>query len=272
MYIVADVGSTNTRIARSKDLDTFDEPLIYSTPHTYEEGIRTFIAHAQELAGTESIERIMIGLPGVLNTDKRSLFNAPYLGGWNKYPVADDLEHALHTAVTLENDTALVGLGEATAGAGAGTEIMVYVTVSTGIGGVRIVRGVIDPSVYGFEMGHQYLFIDDQPKDLCDLISGAAIVEKYHVQPKELGKGAPVWDEFARYLAFGLHNTILHWSPNRIVLGGSMFKEIGISIDAVRAHLDEIMHMFPTLPEIVHSGLGDVGGLYGGLARLKQLR
>ncbi len=272
MYIVADVGSTNTRIARSKDLDTFDEPLIYSTPHTYEEGIRTFIAHAQELAGTESIERIMIGLPGVLNTDKRSLFNAPYLGGWNKYPVADDLEHALHTVVTLENDTALVGLGEATAGAGSGTEIMVYVTVSTGIGGVRIVRGVIDPSVYGFEMGHQYLFVDDQPKDLCDLISGTAIVEKYHVQPKELGKGAPVWDEFARYLAFGLHNTILHWSPNRIVLGGSMFKEIGISIDAVRAHLDEIMHMFPTLPEIVHSGLGDVGGLYGGLARLKQLR
>ena len=272
MFIVADIGSTKTRIARSHDLETFDEPIIYNTPHTYEEGIRTLIAHAQELASADSIERVMIGLPGVLNVDKRSLFNAPYLGGWNKYPIADDLEHALNTQVTLENDTALVGLGEATVGAGTGAAIMVYVTVSTGIGGVRIVNGLIDPSVYGFEMGHQYLFIDDQPKDLCDLISGSAVVEKYHVQPKELGKWAPVWHEFARHLAFGLHNTILHWSPNKIVLGGSMFKEIGISIDAVRTHLDEIMHIFPTLPEIVHSSLGDTGGLSGGLVRLKQLR
>ena len=121
-------------------------------------------------------------------------------------------------------------------------------------------------------MGHQYLFVDDQPKDLCDLISGTAVVEKYHIQPKELGPGAPVWDEFARYLAYALHNTILHWSPNRIVLGGSMFNEVGISIDTVRTYLDDIMHMYPALPEIVHSNLGDVGGLHGGLARLKQLR
>ena len=272
MFIVADIGSTKTRIARSQDLEGFDEPIIYNTPHTYEEGIRTLIAHAQELAAGEEIERIMIGLPGVLNADKRSLFNAPYLGGWNKYPIADDLEHALNTRALLENDTALVGLGEATAGAGTGAAIMVYVTVSTGIGGVRIVNGLIDPSVYGFEMGHQYLFVDDQPKDLCDLISGTAVVEKYHIQPKELGPGAPVWDEFARYLAYALHNTILHWSPKRIVLGGSMFNEVGISIDTVRTYLDDIMHMYPALPEIVHSNLGDVGGLHGGLARLKQLR
>ncbi|MDB5237775.1 MAG: hypothetical protein JWM46_45 [Candidatus Kaiserbacteria bacterium] len=272
MYIVADVGSTNTRIARSRDLETFDEPVIYKTPHVYEEGIRTFIAHALELARSEPIEYVALGLPGALNTDKRSLFNAPFLGGWNKYPIAEDLENALSTRVVLENDTALVGLGEAVSGAGAGANIMVYITVSTGINGVRTVGGVIDPSVYGFETGHQYLFIDNEPKDLCDLISGTAVVEKYHIQPKELGKGAPVWDEFARYLAFGLHNTILHWSPDRIVLGGSMFNEIGISIDAVRSHLEEIMHIFPTIPVLAHSGLGDVGGLYGGLTLLKQQR
>jgi glucokinase len=271
MYIVADIGGTKTRIARSHDLETFDEPIIYDTPHPYEEGIRVFITRTLELAQGEPIERVVIGLPGAFNADRRSLFNAPNLGGWNKYPIADDLEHALNTLVTLENDTALVGLGEAAVGAGVGASIMVYVTVSTGIGGVRIVNGAVDANVYGFEIGHQYLFIENEPKELCDLISGTAVVEKYHIQPKELGLGAPVWDEFARYLAFGLHNTILHWSPNRIVLGGSMFNEIGISIDAVRAQLDEIMHIFPTVPEIVHSSLGNTGGLYGGLARLKQL-
>ena len=39
------------------------------------------------------------------------------------------------------------------------------------------------------------------------------------------------WEELAETFAIGLHNTILHWSPDRVVLGGSMFNEIGISVE-----------------------------------------
>jgi hypothetical protein len=51
-----------------------------------------------------------------------------------------------------------------------------------------------------------------------------------------------------------------------------MFNEVGISVERVRVHVGEIMRKFPAVPEIVHSKLGDVGGLWGGVARLKQLR
>jgi len=80
-----------------------------------------------------------------------------------------------------------------------------------------------------------------------------------------------VWEELAQLFAYGLHNTILHWSPDRVVLGGSMFNEVGISVERVRAHVAEIMRKFPEVPEIVHSQLGDIGGLWGGVARLKQI-
>ena len=67
----------------------------------------------------------------------------------------------------------------------------------------------------------------------------------------------------------GVHNTILHWAPDVVVLGGSMFNDTGISVDRVRAHLADITKKIPTLPELKHGALGDIGGLWGGLALLK---
>jgi predicted NBD/HSP70 family sugar kinase len=50
--------------------------------------------------------------------------NALNLPRWNGAALADDLEAALGTQVILENDTALVGLGEATVGAGKGAAVV----------------------------------------------------------------------------------------------------------------------------------------------------
>jgi predicted NBD/HSP70 family sugar kinase len=107
---------------------------------------------------------------------------------------------------------------------------------------------------------------------LGEMISGAAIEKRFGMHPRELGKDHEVWEELARVAAYGIHNTILHWSPDRVVIGGSMMNEIGIPVERIRHHLTDIMHKFPTLPDIVHSELGDLGGLWGGLALLKQER
>ncbi|MGZ9102433.1 MAG: ROK family protein, partial [Rhodoplanes sp.] len=84
-----------------------------------------------------------------------------------------------------------------------------------------------------------------------------------------LGKGHPMWDELAWITARALHNTIAHWSPDRIVIGGSMMNEIGIPIDRIWTHLQALPRKNPALPEVVHATLGDFGGLWGGLARLR---
>ena len=74
----------------------------------------------------------------------------------------------------------------------------------------------------------------------------------------------------ARVLAYGLNNTIVYWSPDIVVIGGSMMKKIGIPIDRVRAHLSGILHIYEELPQVAHSTLGDIGGLYGALALIKK--
>jgi predicted NBD/HSP70 family sugar kinase len=185
-----------------------------------------------------------------------------------------DIERAVRkragAEVYFENDTALVGLGEAHFGAGQGSDIFVYVTVSTGVNGVRIVDRKIDRSAQGFEIGGQYLATEGTTS-LEDLISGKSVEKHYGMHPKELGADHPLWEESARILAYGLHNTILHWSPNKIALGGSMMKEIGIPVERVAHHLSAILKKFPKAPPLVHAELNDLGGLWGGLARLRQL-
>ncbi|MHB1087089.1 MAG: ROK family protein [Minisyncoccota bacterium] len=273
MYILADIGGTKTRIATSEDLSTFSEPVIFDTVAEYENGLPYFIEQVKAAAQGKSIDRLVIGMPGTPAKDHRSTFisGASTILSWSGKAIAERIGNELGTDVTMENDTALVGLGEAMFGAGKGADIVVYITVSTGVGGVRIVGGTIDRVARGSEMGGQYLSMEPM-LSLENLVSGTAIRSKYGKHPKELGKESPVWEELARILAFGLHNSLLHWSPERVVLGGSMFNEIGISVERVQHYLTEINVKMPVLPEIVHSSLGDVGGLYGGLARLTQLR
>ncbi len=104
------------------------------------------------------------------------------------------------------------------------------------------------------------------------MISGTAIKKKYGKHPKELGKEWSGWEDLARIVAFGVHNTLMHWTPELIILGGSMFNEIGISVERVRFHVEAIKSGIPEVPEIVHSALGDLGGIWGAMARLRQDR
>lgn len=270
MFILADMGATNTRIARSDDLSHVGEPIIWETERTYEAWLASLIANIQKAASGATIDAIAMGVPIVLSRGKRQLLNAIHLPDWAGKDLVGALESALGTRVFLENDAALVGLGEAHFGAGKGAEIMVYITISTGVNGVRIVNGRIDPSVCGFEIGYQYISIEPELKRWSRFISGRAIHERFGVHPKELGKDHAVWEELARYAAIGVHNTILHWSPDRVVLGGSMMNEIGIPVDRIAFHVKDVMQIFPSIPEIVHSELKDFGGLWGGLALLRQ--
>lgn len=243
------------RIARTDDGRTFSTPVILDTPKDDEAFVRAFVSAARQIAeaGAGEIQGLVAGKPL-----------------WKRRAgLEDELRTALGVPVHFENDTALVGLGEAHYGAGRGADIFVYLTISTGVNGVRIVDGRIDRSAQGFEIGGQYISTDGTVS-WEEMISGSAVRKRFNMHPKDLGKGHAIWDELAEKTAYGLHNTILHWSPNRIALGGSMLNEVGISVERVQMHAKHIMRKFAVLPEIVHSELGDVGGIWGALALLKQ--
>jgi predicted NBD/HSP70 family sugar kinase len=272
MFIVADIGGTKTRVAGSTDLITFTEPVIIETPKKYEEGIAALVDVARKIDGGGKIDTVVAGLPVLLTHDKRGIEDATNLPDWSHKAFAHDLEESLGVSVHLENDVTLVGLGEAVYGAGKDASTVVYITVSTGVNGSRIINGKPDPTNIGVSTGRQYVSMEKDLVNWENMISGRAIEMRYGKHPRELGKEWSGWEELARITAFGVHNTILHWTPDRVVLGGSMFNDVGIPVDRVAFHVNNIMTAIPNIPEIVHSSLGDLGGLWGGLALLKQLR
>lgn len=266
MYIVFDVGGTKTRIARSDDGKTFTDPLYFDTPQHGDEGIKLMIEHIEQLSDGEQIKSIAGGIAGVFNDDHSELIQAPHLPGWQFRPLKTPLEKAFECPVHFENDTNIVGLGEATAGAGRNYPIVVYITISTGVGGSRIVNGHLDVARVGFEPGHQILN-HNTGETFEQLVSGSANATRYQTKITEIPEEA--WKVIAKQTAAGIYNTVLHWSPDVVVLGGSMItKPIGISMKDILFELDQLPKIFPTFPDIKKATLGDFGGLYGGLAYL----
>lgn len=272
MYVVVDIGGTKTRIAATCDLAGLEEPVIIDTPQDYRAATEALVSVASSAAGAAPITAIAIGTPGVLSHAKRILVHAPNLPRWDGAAIADDVGKELRCNVVLENDAALVGLGEAIIGAGKGAAIVAYITISTGVNGVRVVDGDIDRAAYGFEIGEQYLSVDATAPTFEQLVSGRSISERFCVHPRDLGKAHPIWGELASIVAIALHNTVAYWSPDRIVLGGSMMNEIGIPLREIVKRLKTLPRKNPHLPEIVQATLGDLGGLWGGMARLRKVR
>ena len=267
MHLLFDIGGTHTRLALTQDGKKFGQPGIIKTPKKYGEAIKTIQFATEQISRKKKLESAVGGVRGILDRKKGSIFDAHVLKNWSNKPLQKSLEKALGCEVILENDSAIVGLGEAIYGSGRGKKIVAYYTISTGVGGVRIVNGRIDKCSIGFEPGKQIIDFKNN-KDIEDFLSGKAIEKKYHKKPYEI-TSLKFWDEMAKVLAYGLNNAIVHWSPDIFILGGSMMKKIGIPVPRVKYHLSKILEIYPRLPIIKKSALGDLGGLYGALALVK---
>lgn len=270
MYFVFDIGGTNMRFGVSRDGITIDQSVLYSTPAAdFDAALAIFSEAATRLCGGEPITAIAGGIPGPMNEDKSAVVTAPNLPGWNNKPLTKMLQEKLSAPVFLENDTAMIALGEAAFGAGRGKNIVVYITVSTGVGGSRVVNGKIDSNAFGFEPGHQ---IVSSNGELCGcggkghleaLISGTAVERKFG-KPAKLVKDRAVWDQAEKDLAIGLNNVLVFWSPDIILLGGSVMNDV--RIEKVREHLQSIVTIYTTLPPLEPYTLGTNAGLLGALA------
>ena len=275
-YVLFDIGGTKTRVTISQDLKTFSDVDSFKTPAEFEEGMEKICASIKNLTDSK-ITAIAGGIRGRLSEKKDGIQNDAILSKWVQKNIVKKLQAFGDMPIFLENDTALAGVGEALFGAGRESEIVAYHTISTGVGGVKIENGEIDMYSHGFEPGHQILDIDrtilgeDITPTLENLVSGTAVAERFGMKAYEIPQSDIVWDELAEYLAQGLRNTILYWSPDAIVLGGSMIVgDTAISVDAIRKHTVAVMDEFSETPLIAKAELGDHAGLFGAMAILKQ--
>lgn len=269
MYLMFDIGGTNMRLAVSEDGKTLAATKVIPTPKDFTEGINIIKQVAEELANGQKIEAVAGGVTGALDKGKSTQLTSPHVGGWIGKPLKAELEKLFGCPVYLENDANLAALGEANYGAGIDHKIVAYLTISTGVGGGRVVDKKIDSNSLGFEPGHQIIVPDGNPCNcggkghLESYVSGSGLLKIYQKKAEEI-TDPKIWNEVARYLAIGLNNVTVFWSPEIIILGGSVMQSI--NLESVRTYLKEVLFIFPRAPEIAPAKLGDSVGLYGALA------
>lgn len=273
MQLVFDIGGTNMRIAVSSDGKTLLNSKIIPTPLDFNQGIQSIKQTAEQLTKGEKITTAAGGIAGPISKDKTMLVKSPHLPNWVGKNLKNELENVFNSSVILENDAILEGLGEANYGAGKGYEIVAFVTIGTGVGGSRIVNGKLDKNAQGFEPGHQIIIPNGNNcncggKGHLESYVGGVYLERIYGKKGEDIKDASVWDEISKHLSIGLTNSIVHWSPDVIVLGGSVSQSI--PLDKIDSYLKEYVTIFPTVPDLVKAKLDNDAGLLGALTLLRS--
>lgn len=178
---------------------------------------------------TNRVSALGVGFFGPLDHSTGALATTPK-PGWSGAPLAAPLREALGIPVAIETDVGAAALGEAWLGAGRGAEVLLYLTVGTGIGGGLLHQGRLVGGHRRPELGH--LAVPRQPDDhdfqsvcpfhddcLEGLASGPALKARWG---RELQAGHAGWDLQARYLAAGLRAALAVGAPDRVVLGGGV--------------------------------------------------
>jgi glucokinase len=246
----------------------------------------------------DEVKAIGIGSPGPLDSKEGRIIETPNLP-FEDFNLVKPVTSKYNVPVFLENDANAATIGEHIFGAGKGTENMVYITVSTGIGGGAIINGKIyrGSTANALEIGHTTLLIDG-PRCNCGnygcaeaLASGTAIgrqareavqqgkktslseyetVTSYEVF-KEAEKGDAVASEILNYslnyLGVCVANVVNAFDPEMVVIGGGVSKGGEIVFDIVKDVVKKrALNPMRDLCKIVPAGLGTDAGVIGAVA------
>ena len=95
----------------------------------------TMLALARRLLGDQTPAAIGVSFGGPVDAARGRVVLSHHVPGWNDTPLRDQLQAAFGAPVSIDNDANVAALGEYEFGAGQGCASLLYVTVSTGVGG-----------------------------------------------------------------------------------------------------------------------------------------
>lgn len=216
-----------------------------------------------------------IGFGGPVDFPSQRVGRSMHAGGWQDFPLTLVLQEAWGVPCCMDNDANLGALGEYRFGAGRGARLLLYVTLSTGIGGGIVVDGKImrgADSLAG-EVGHIPLEAGG-PECSCGargcfeaFCSGRAIESRTGRSAAELLQDPAFRAGYVPALARGLRAALLLLNPDRLVIGGGVSKAGEVLFGDLRAELRrQIPVSLPIHVDVRPAALGDDSVLWGALA------
>lgn len=301
--LVVDLGGTQLRVASADRDARLAGALRLATPADDgpEAVIRAIADTARRVTsrlGPDRHAAVCVAAPGPLDPRSGTVFATPNLAGWRDVPLRDLLAERLGLPAWVHNDANLAALGEALRGAGRGHDPLVYLTVSTGVGGGIIQDGHIVEGATGLagELGHVIVQAGGPACNfghrgcLEGLASGTAIGRRAQeamasgaagalaaVEPgpptaRDVAAAAEAGDPLSlsilgdagRALGLAIGGFVNVFDPARVVVGGGVSGAWPLLAATVRAAAREVtMSADRRTVDIVPAALGDDAGLVG---------
>ena len=231
-----DIGATTIKVALLKNKQVLGKKQI-QTPTKKDEFFEILRESIKDLSKNLRISNIGIGVPGPLNAKGDLILNPPNIKCLWNCPLAKIIEKDLKIKTKMDNDANCFTLGEAVMGAGKGAEVVVGITLGSGVGGGIVIKGKIYRGVFGSagEVGHLTMKFDG-PKCGCgsfgclEAYCSQNFFIKRGLKPIQFlerakrgdQKALAVFKEYGRYLGIGLSNVINLLDPEVIVIGGGI--------------------------------------------------
>jgi glucokinase len=114
------------------------------------------LRHAIADAGNPKLDAIGVDAPGPVDYTQGLVTSPPNLPGWHNVPLASIIAKEFGVPCVLENDANAAAVSEHRWGAGRGSRHMLFLTVSSGVGGGIIIDGELYRGTSGAagEVGH----------------------------------------------------------------------------------------------------------------------
>jgi len=251
--------------------------------------------------GLSQLSGLSIASAGIIDMEKGVVTSSPNLPGWHDIPLRDIVKERYKVSTFLLNDASAAALGEHRFGAGKGANNLIYITVSTGIGGGIIINGnlYLGSSGGAGEIGHTTVDVNG-PRCSCGnigclemLASGTAVAREAvlrishgesssliemvegkieNITAEKVSLAAQDGDFLALevigkavdYLGAGVVNLVNLFNPEVIIIGGGMAKMGGLLFDPVRQVVKErAFRLSAQAVRIVPVQLGDDAGVFG---------
>lgn len=203
-----------------------------------------------------------VAAPGPLNANTGTVITMPNLRGWENFPLRERIATAVPWPVVLGNDANLAAVGEWLFGGGRGMQNIIYITISTGIGGGVIADGhlLLGHNTFAAEVGH-IILQPDAPQPNTGTPAGSW---------EALASGTALAREAAQALRAGTA-TLLHKLATPETVTTQHIEEAAIQGDAFAATLIEqagrwcgiafvsLLHLFSPQAIFVGGGVSNLG-------------
>lgn len=277
-FLSIDIGGTKTSVAVVEKAEVQHQHT-WASAATADDALALVTEQVRLVLDRCQVAACGIGFGGQFDFQQQTAIRSVHVPGWEGFPLSAWAAEHFGLLTITDNDANVGGIGEARFGAGRMRFQVVYLTISTGIGGAIVLEGQVRRGSHSLAAEFGHVTVDpDGPECGCGLrgcaerlLSGLWLERDHGIPAQELFRDGAFLADYAERLAFLLRQVTMVVDPDGFVLGGGIGASSGPLAEATQAALAAQLQPWQReAPQVRMAELGGNSVLIGAAQMAKE--